>query len=70
MLDAAVTKNLTEPVRVRDGQTYWIIPTHGIQAVRFRDPTIAAKDQRIGFQYDDGPASDEQVEARPPTQPV
>ncbi|MGA3029637.1 MAG: hypothetical protein ABSE58_02715 [Candidatus Limnocylindrales bacterium] len=55
----AITKNEDQPLMVEDGETAWLIPIRAIQAVRFRDPTVAAGEQRIGFRPDRYAASDE-----------
>jgi len=47
----AVIKNREKPIMVEDGKSLWLIPTHGVQAVCFSDPSMAA-DQRFGFALD------------------
>lgn len=56
---SAVTRNEDQPLMVEDGETAWLIPVRSIRAVRFRDSTVPAGQQRIGFRPDRYAASDE-----------
>lgn len=55
----AITKHEDQPLMLDDGETAWLIPTHAIRAVRFRDSTVTAGQQHFGFRPDRYAASDE-----------
>jgi hypothetical protein len=44
-----ITRNVTEPVVVVDGDSAWIIPTHSIRMIRFRDPEVGEEKRPFGF---------------------
>ena len=47
-----VTRNLETPIELIDGDGIWIIPTHAIRAVHFRDPAAGKAERPFGFAAD------------------
>lgn len=53
MVERAVTKNLDEPIRLVVDDSLWLIPTRGVMAARFRDPTMKGDERSaMGFSAD------------------